>query len=259
MSEDLELFARWRAGDRDAGGVLLERHFRRIYRFFGRKIDQSDVVAELAQRTFLAALEGEHRIRDGTRFKAFMLGIARNLLAEHYRRRRQDERHKPALAPGPDLPSPSSFAAQHQEQRVLLLAIRELSLDLQLVLEMHYWEELTTAEIAQVLDISPSTVKWRLVKARELVRKKLQRLAHGPLRESTLQNFEQWAASLRTWATRVRLVLVGLDAGREPAGLVAYDRSWSTLAPGIRWLFERAQRPRSNAQRLSTTKPMLQA
>lgn len=197
MTDDAGLLEEWRGGDRRAGGALVERHFRTVYRFFSRKIVDSDVVEELAQRTFLAAVEGEQRIRDGTRFKAFVLAIARNLLVDHWRREAAAER-RPVHDTPPTAPtSPSSRAARQEEQRILLVAIRLLPRELQLVLEMHYWEELTTREIGHVLDMPSGTVKWKLARARREVEKQIQRVARGVLAESTIRDFEQWAASLR--------------------------------------------------------------
>jgi RNA polymerase sigma-70 factor (ECF subfamily) len=45
-----------------------------------------------------------------------------------------------------------------------------LPLDLQTALELHYWEELSTAELAEVLAIPQGTVKTRLFRAREQLR-----------------------------------------------------------------------------------------
>jgi RNA polymerase sigma-70 factor (ECF subfamily) len=69
--------------------------------------------------------------------------------------------------------SPSRFAAERQEQAQVLDALHRLPLDLQITLELHYWEEMTVAEIAVVLEIPVGTVKSRLHRARDRLRELL--------------------------------------------------------------------------------------
>jgi RNA polymerase sigma-70 factor (ECF subfamily) len=69
--------------------------------------------------------------------------------------------------------SPSQFAAVREAQAQVLDALHRLPLDLQITLELHYWEEMSVAEIAVVLEIPPGTVKSRLHRARERLREVL--------------------------------------------------------------------------------------
>ena len=61
----------------------------------------------------------------------------------------------------------SAEAAQHEEQRLLLEALRRIPLDLQIAIELHYWEGMSGPDLAQVLDIPEGTVRSRLRRARE--------------------------------------------------------------------------------------------
>ncbi len=56
--------------------------------------------------------------------------------------------------------------------RLLLAALREIPLEYQVLLEPYNWEQLATAEIAEVLEIPGGSVRRRLVRARELVEAK---------------------------------------------------------------------------------------
>ncbi len=199
-SSDAELLAAWRSGDADSGSELVARHFQAVYRFFRRKVDDPDLAKDLTQKTFLTCLEKRDRLRDDLRFKAFVLGIGRNMLLRQLRTfGKQAEREERVGAdPTPTATSPSQVVAMREEQRLLLLALRSLPLDLQMTIELHYWEQLTTAEIGEVLEVASGTVKWRLSRARELLRAKIGELASSAaLRESTLGNLEHWAKSLQ--------------------------------------------------------------
>ncbi|MBK8720375.1 MAG: sigma-70 family RNA polymerase sigma factor [Deltaproteobacteria bacterium] len=92
----------------------------------------------------------------------------------------------------------SAVVARQQEQRLLLRALRALPLELQVAIELFYWEQLTTQEIAEIMDVPQGTAKSRLRRAREELEGKIRELAENPaLVESTMVAFDRWAASIR--------------------------------------------------------------
>lgn len=95
-------------------------------------------------------------------------------------------------------PRLSSIAAARERQRLLLLALRQLPLTLQLPLELHYWEGLSMREIGELLDLKPGTVKKRLFTARRRLSDAMnEHLEDRHLAELSLSQFEQWAGSLQ--------------------------------------------------------------
>jgi RNA polymerase sigma-70 factor (ECF subfamily) len=168
---DAELLAAWRAGDDAAGNRLVERHFAVVYRFFARRID--DAVEDLTQRTFLACVESRARVREESSFRAFLLAIARHQLLDHLRRTGRGPIEIDAVSGLATEHSLGAAVALRAEHRRLLGAVGSLPPEQQAVLELHYWEELTTHEVADVLGIPVGTVRWRLVRAREILRERL--------------------------------------------------------------------------------------
>ena len=167
---DYQLLRAWRAEDAAAGNALVRRHFASVYTFLRSKApDHTD---ELVQRTFLACVEAVDRIDEHRSFRAYLFGIARRQLIYHFRRtRRESDRFDPMTESVGDADgSPSRAAAARQEQRLVLEALVRLPLDLQITLELHYWEGMTVTEIADVLEVPAGTVKSRLHRARELLR-----------------------------------------------------------------------------------------
>jgi RNA polymerase sigma factor (sigma-70 family) len=195
---DVELLEAWRGGDRRAGEQLFERHYAAVARFFRNKLEFG--VDDLIQRTFLACVEGRERIRGEASFRTYLFAVARNLLGKHYRGRQRDgDRIDLGVTSIHDLaPSPSVVVAEHEEQRLLLEALRRIPIDHQIVLELYYWERLTSAEIAGVLDVPHGTVRTRIRRAKQLLEEQLRALdAERAIVESTVANLESWAASLR--------------------------------------------------------------
>jgi RNA polymerase sigma-70 factor (ECF subfamily) len=98
-------------------------------------------------------------------------------------------------------PSPSHELRHRDERQHLLEALRRLPLDLQVVLELHYWEGLRGPELAEVLEIPEGTVRSRLRLGRDRLRRCLaelegQRRASGDPGDPAA-DLEAWADALR--------------------------------------------------------------
>ena len=203
MRSDEDLLAAWRDGNNTAGQALYARYFPIVYRFFANKVGED--LEDLVQRTFLACTRHRQRIQEGASFRAFVLVVARNELADHLRSRyRRGQSVDPSEVSLADLDaSPSQLIGRRQEHRLLLLALRTIPLAQQELLELHYFERLTGPELAAALEIPEGTVRSRLRRALASLRTELERLAQSPeLVESTLGSIESWAEELRALADR---------------------------------------------------------
>jgi RNA polymerase sigma-70 factor, ECF subfamily len=194
---DADLLDAWRGGDSDSGEVLFVRHFAAVGRFLRNKV-AADRVADLIQETFVAVVEGRDRIADPDRFRAYVLSIAYYVFCKHlregYRRGADVELDLDELSVGALDPTPSSLIAKGQEQRLLLEGLRAIAVNYQVVLELHYWEGLTTTQIAQVLGVPRGTVRSRLQRARGALEAAMASISRSPeVLESTLTRLEDWA------------------------------------------------------------------
>lgn len=174
MLDDRDLLNAWRKGDQAAGGVLLERHFAALYRFFRNKVGSD--ADDLIQLTMLAAVRGRDGFRGDCSFRAYLFVVARH---ELYRFLRRSANNRPDFDPHAssihDLrPSPSAVAGARVEQSLLLDALRCIPLQLQEALELHYWEELTTSELAAALEVPIGTAKSRLRRGRKALETELK-------------------------------------------------------------------------------------
>ncbi len=179
--------------------MLVRRHLPTLSRFFRGKVDD---LADIIQQTLTACVTVRDRVPADLEFRAYLLGVARNVLLHDLRRRQR----KPAPAALDDHAhahverstlSPSRRVAARDEKRLLLQALRRLPVDLQWLIELHYWEDMRQDEVAKILGVPPGTIKSRLHRAKNLLRTEISALAADPmLRASTLDNFEQWARDL---------------------------------------------------------------
>lgn len=197
MKSDFELLDAWRGGDRMAGNALFDRYFDALFRFFRNKV--TDGADDLVQQTFLACVESRDRFRGDSSFRTYLFAVARSKLYDHLGRQHRAGVIDYGVTSCADLGmSPSGMLAEDEQQRLLLVALRSLPVDLQVALELFYFERIHGPELAEVLGVPEGTVRSRLRRGRELLRAQLEKLLHTPLAaEQTMTDLESWAATLR--------------------------------------------------------------
>lgn len=199
MDDDAALLEAWRGGDRAAGEQLFERHFDAIFRFFERKGVPD--VGDLVQRTFLGCVEARDRFRGGATFRTFLFAIARHELYGFFRGRKQaldfGVSSLADLAPGP-----STIARTRDLHDLLLAALRVIPLDLQLALELRFWEGLSGPELAAALEVPEGTVRSRLRRALDALREALR--AHEAGAKLLASMPEDADGAFDAWADRLR-------------------------------------------------------
>ena len=197
QQRDAALVAAWQDGDQAAGAELFRQYYRPVLRFFQSKVGPQG--ADLVQRCFLRCLEVRARIRQGSSFRCFLFGVARHVLLEHYRSKRLGERIDFTERTVEDLgPTPTAEIAQGERTQQLLLALRRLPVEQQIVIELYYWEELNAREIAEIYALPEPTVRTRLRRAKLRLEQELGSVARSPgLVVETMANLETWAQRLR--------------------------------------------------------------
>lgn len=199
MATEIELLRAWRDGDADAGDALFQRHFASVERFFRNKVPGPEV-EDLVQCTFEACFEHALQYGGNARFVAWLLAVARSQLYRWLRRREptrsaaeleRSSLHELGV-------SPSGFALARERQKLLLDALARMPLELQTVLELHYWEGLSGAEIAEVVGIDHGTVRSRLHRARARLRGELAGLGSAYDDVDTLDRDARAIADLLT-------------------------------------------------------------
>lgn len=200
MDGDEALFEAWCVGDDAAGGALFDRHFAALHRFFHNKLGNSSDADDLVQRTFLGCVEARERFRRDASFRAYLFGIAHKTLLMHFRgRRRKQDPIDFGTVSVVDLGTSASVqVGKHEEERLLLAALRRLPLESQVVLELHYWESMSSAEIGAALELPAGTVRSRLRRARSLLEAAIQELGATPaVALQTTRDLEAWAGRVR--------------------------------------------------------------
>jgi len=184
VDPDLELLERWRAGDSRAGQDLFARHFADIYRFFEYKVGAD--ADELSQRTFMACIGARDRFRGGSTFRTYLFAIARNQLYSFLRRLPSGEHVDfDAVSLADLVTSAAGRLGRARDVERLHAALATLPVEQQLLLELHYWQELDAEALGEVFETAPGTIRVRLARARKALRARMSELELAQLDPST--------------------------------------------------------------------------
>ena len=173
MDPDLELLERWRGGDTASGESLFARYFDSLCGFFATKCyGDAD---ELVQRTLLACVRAKDQFEARSTFRTYVFTVARHELYRYLRtRKRDDDRLDFSVTSVAEIiTTPATRLARDAERRQLVEILRSLPVETQTLLELHYWEELDIAALAEVFETTPGAIRVRLHRARQALKAKL--------------------------------------------------------------------------------------
>ncbi len=183
-TSDETLCRRIAARDDAAFDLLVARYQGRAYRLAWSLLRDAEDARDVSQEAFIRVWEAAHRFRGDARFSTWFYRILVNLCLDHKRRGRwwtrlvaRDEgRDADASlverqpAPGPD---PGDQVTEAQTMARLWDAVHRLSPQQRTAVILHAQEQLSTAEIAEVLKVAEPTVRVHLHRAVTALRREL--------------------------------------------------------------------------------------
>jgi RNA polymerase sigma-70 factor (ECF subfamily) len=183
---DGELVDQSRHGDREAFNTLVARHHRPIYETARRLLPSPDDAADVAQEVFIAAWRQLPRFQPRAAFRTWLYAItlrqcARSRSRAHKRPAAIDSLEAgdaavAAAAGGPDVAAMHRLLERRELETTLHAAIQLLPRAQREAIALHYLGDLTCAETAEVMGISPGSVMTHLFRARKNLRAALSGL-----------------------------------------------------------------------------------
>jgi len=179
--DDRELVRRCLARDERAYRELVRAYQTPVVNLAWRITGNADDAAEVAQETFIRVLRSLHTYDPDRPLKSWLFKIASNLALDLIRRRKRrplaledlSDEDGPALEAVDTGPAPDEgLRVEWAEERFQTL-VGELPEHYRAILHLRYREALSYEEIAETLDIPLGTVKVRLHRAHENLRRKL--------------------------------------------------------------------------------------
>jgi RNA polymerase sigma-70 factor (ECF subfamily) len=185
--DDVTLVRRARDGDEAAFAELLERHQSRVYHHALRMMGNPQDAEEVLQDTFVQVFKNLERFEERSRFSTWIYRIATNeslmKLRKAHRKRevftedagdRDFEGHRDEIRAFTR--SVVDEVQDRQFLEILERVLQELPEEYRVVFTLRDLDELTNAEVAEILDLSIPAVKSRLHRSRLFLRDRLSRI-----------------------------------------------------------------------------------
>ena len=174
---DEQVMARAASGSDAAFEELYRRYARRLKGFFFMQLGgDEELAADATHDVFLRAYEARTRYREGSNCSTWIFTIAYNICRNHYRTNAYEAQLLANLDAEPlsDQQIEVELDAAVLDE-ALQQVLSELPAPLQQLFSLHYQEELTIPQVAEIMGIPEGTVKSRLHKTMNIIRKKLKK------------------------------------------------------------------------------------
>ncbi len=148
---------------------LYERHFEELRRYCLQLCRSGDMAFDLVQETFVKALEKEETMAAlaPEQQRAWLYRAARNLFLDGVRRSALLQR-KQCLLADEEEGEESGFSRAETELLLLRLPAEDRTL-----FRLRYLEGYTAVELGEMFDLPPATVRTRLLRARQRLKKEM--------------------------------------------------------------------------------------
>ena len=185
---DVRLMLRAKEGDQTAFTRLVTNYQDRIVGVFAHMLQSKDVAEDLAQEVFLRVYRARHGYEPTAKFSTWLFRIANNM-AKNIRRNKSKRKEvvlnsndSGPLGPRPgerllaekSAMMPTRQYDQAEMQAIVQQAIAGLNESQRMAVLLHKFEEMSYADIAASMDLTPSAVKSLLARARENLRAALE-------------------------------------------------------------------------------------
>jgi RNA polymerase sigma-70 factor (ECF subfamily) len=172
-------------GVEEAYEILIQRYQQPVYNLVCRLLNDPSDACDIVQEVFLKVFRNIHSFRSNSSLKTWMYRIAVNEAYNHRRWFSRHQRQEIAMGAEEGMPcyedsladpgrTPFDQAADHETRALVEAALEKLNAKFRAAVVLRDIEDLSYEEIATVLDVSLGTVKSRILRGREALRKVLE-------------------------------------------------------------------------------------
>ncbi|MEZ6119313.1 MAG: sigma-70 family RNA polymerase sigma factor [Pirellulaceae bacterium] len=178
-----------RAGDRDAFAEIVRRYQRLLCSVAYATTGSLESSEEVAQEAFLVAWKSLKDLREPDKIRPWLCGIVRNLAKNRQRRTQRDvlSQASPLEANdtySSDVIEPLESSIAHEEAELLDRTLLSLPTHYREPLILFYREQQSITKVAELLELSPNTIKQRLARGRQMLRTEIAAVVERGLLQS---------------------------------------------------------------------------
>ncbi|MBX2828715.1 MAG: RNA polymerase sigma factor [Flavobacteriaceae bacterium] len=176
---DALLVLKIKAGSRKAMGLLVKRWHSKFCRHAYSYTKDMDAAKDVAQDSWKLVLKNIHKLQDEKSFGSWGLRIVTRVSLDRIRKEKRDHKHLKShydtLNTSSNSPYPLDDGSRLKNMRE---AITKLPEDQKTTLQLFYLDEFSLKQIGDIMNVPVGTVKSRLFKARESLKKILKNRNH---------------------------------------------------------------------------------
>ena len=175
-NEEFDIIKRILAGNTEEYESLVRDYQAAVYNVLYQMLQQHEEAEELAQDVFVKAYEKLDTFNFQSKFFSWIYRIAINTAISH-RKKNQRFMRLERMPEEPDHNESNNERRMINEERdaILKQAIGELKENYRAVIVLHYFEQLSYSEIAEVLEVPEKKVKSRLFDGRKILKSMLEK------------------------------------------------------------------------------------
>lgn len=162
-------------GDERAFSLIVRAYEQPVFNYILRLVGDRSLAEDLTQEVFLRVFQGLPGFSLRSRFTTWLFQVAKNRVLDELRALERRPRALVHLEEVPPLEVVDAPVERSETIDAVWRAVEGLNPDLKMALLLRDVVGLSYAEIAEALEITLATVKWRIYKAREEVQAALQR------------------------------------------------------------------------------------
>jgi RNA polymerase sigma-70 factor (ECF subfamily) len=172
---DLGVLRKAQRGDERAFSIIVRTYEQPVYNYVLRLTGDRVLSEDLTQEVFLRVFQGLPSFSLRSRFTTWLFQVTKNRVLDELRAMERRPRAIVALEDIPPLEVVDAPVERSEAIDAVWRAVEALNPDLKMALLLRDVVGLSYTEIAETLEITLATVKWRIYKAREEVQLALQR------------------------------------------------------------------------------------
>jgi RNA polymerase sigma-70 factor (ECF subfamily) len=176
---DLAILRKAQRGDERAFSILVRSYETPVFNYVLRLVGDRSLAEDLTQEVFLRVYQGLPKFSLRCRFTTWLFQVTKNRVLDELRARERRPRAVVALEDAPAFEVLDAPAERIEAMDAVWRGINSLNVDLKMALLLRDVVGLSYTEIADSLEITLATVKWRIYKAREEVQLSLAREGIG--------------------------------------------------------------------------------
>lgn len=162
-------------GDSAAMQQLVRRWHPRLIRHARSITERHDVAADVVQDGWIAIFRGLHRLKDPATFRSWAYRIVHHKAVDWIRSQTRQRKVKQDVGEQMDAVSSPAMNEEVTDIEKLRAAIKQLTSEQQLLLQMFYDNGLSLNEVAEVLQVPKGTLKFRLFSLRKQLKELIER------------------------------------------------------------------------------------